>query len=163
VLTCYFKRQRIGAYLDFALNAGQAKAMEAHLGRCVACRAEAETLKRMKAVLSRSAVVTDPEWTGFWPGIIRGIERSRQSPSAVRPERIAWRPRLALAGAMVAGLLALTLWQAVEPPGIAELSSIVQTAQTEYPDGSVMVYSPAGGDMTVIWVFGPDKSESESL
>jgi anti-sigma factor RsiW len=162
-LTCYFKRQRIGAYLDGALDASRSRSMGAHLERCRACRAEAEAVGRLKTMLSRSAGVSEPEWTGFWQGIVRGVERSKQTPPPVPAERVAWRPRLALAGAMVAGLLALTLWQAAEPPGVSELSSIVQAVQTEYPEGSVMVYSPAAGDMTVIWVLGPDRGGSGSL
>jgi anti-sigma factor RsiW len=163
VLTCYFKRQRIGAYLDGALDASQDQSLAAHLERCGTCRAEADSLRRIKLMVSRSARVTEPDWTGFWQGIVRGVERARQAPAPVPADRVAWRPRLALAGAMVAGLLALTLWQAVEPPLVSELGSFVQTAQTEYPDGSVMVYSPAEGDMTVIWVLGTDRSGSGSL
>jgi anti-sigma factor RsiW len=162
VLICYVKRHRIGAYLDGALDTGQAMSMEAHLARCAACQGEADTLKLMKAMVSRSAAVAEPDWTGFWQGVVRGVERSNRGVAPFPAKQVAWRPRLALAGAMVAGLLALTLWQAVESP-VSELSSIVQTAQTDYPDGSVMVYSPAGGDMTVIWVFGPDKPESGQL
>jgi Putative zinc-finger len=166
VLTCYFKRKRIGAYLDGALGTGQARSIEAHLAQCGGCQAEAETLRRMKAILSRFTTVADPNWTGFWEGVAGGIERGKSSPASViklPPERVPWRPRLALAGAMVAGLLAFTLWQALEPPAVVEPGSFVQTAHTEYPDGNVMVYSPAEANMTVIWVFGPGQTGSEAL
>ena len=158
MLTCYLRRRQLGAYLDNALPARAARAVGVHLDGCVACRREVDGLRRLTAMLRRSVATVEPDWTGFWPGIVRGIDAAKHQAPTINPERVAWRPRLALAGALTAGLLALTIWQATEGPRVPEDAVIVQTAQTDQPGGSVMVYSPPGEDMTVIWVFGLEKS-----
>lgn len=159
MLTCYFRRRQLGAYLDAALPARTARAVGAHLETCTACQREVQGLRRLSALLRRTVITAEPDWTGFWPGVVRGIEAAKHAtPASAAPVRVAWRPRVALAGALTAGLLALTLWQAMEGPPTIDSGVIVQTAQTEAPGGSVMVYTPPEEDMTVIWVFGLDKS-----
>ena len=74
MLGCYFKRRRIGAYLDGALPGRQARAIAAHLDGCVDCRDAAGTLGRLRELVRSSVVAAEPDWAGFWPGIIRGIE-----------------------------------------------------------------------------------------
>jgi hypothetical protein len=104
----------------------------------------------------------DPDWTGFWPGIVRGIEEARV-PVTARQARVPFRRRFAAAGALAAGLAALVVWQAADSPTVVERGSIVDIAGTEHPDGSVMVYSPPEGDMTVIWVFGLDNPGASAI
>ncbi|PYM03934.1 MAG: hypothetical protein DMD82_15890 [Candidatus Rokuibacteriota bacterium] len=149
VLTCYFRRRRIGPYLDGALPEREARMMAVHLGACGRCRSEAGDLGRVRGMVRSAVVLAEPDWTGFWPGIIRGVEAGATVP--VRSGRLALSRRVTMAGAVAAALLAITLWQAGDSPTVA-------VANTEYPDGSVMVYSTPGDDMTVIWVFGPDKN-----
>ena len=156
VLTCYFKRRRIGAYLDRALPEREARTMAVHLGACAGCRNEAEELGRVRDMVRSSVVVAEPDWTDFWPGILRRVEAGAAVP--VRAGRLVLSRRVTMAGAVVAALLAITIWQAGDSPTVFEHVSAV--ADTEYPDGSVMVYSPPGDDMTVIWVFGPEKNGS---
>ena len=56
-----------------------------------------------------------PDWTGFWQGVVRGIEDRRQTrPVPVRRSwwESMWRPRWALGGALATALLvSLGVWQ----------------------------------------------------
>ena len=162
MLTCFRTRRRLSAYLDGALDVAAAASAERHLAECAACGREAETLQRMKALLQRAlrpaAVSGEPDWTDFWPGVLRGIETARRVPAAV-PRR-AWSARWALGGALLAALLvAATLWrwQDASPPVVLESPVLVSSADTEQPDASVMVYHAPERDMTVVWVFGVDE------
>ena len=78
VLTCLLTRRRIGAHLDGALENGPATAMSRHLSRCAKCQGEAENIRRVRALLQRTLSLgqnrAEPDWSGLWPGIVRGIE-----------------------------------------------------------------------------------------
>jgi hypothetical protein len=117
----------------------------------------AEGARRMRSLVVAAAnSVSEPDWSGFWPGVQAKILRE-----APRPVRDAWwlplwrpfwgHPRLSLGGALVAGVLvALSLGSVPEPdePG----SVIVQDVSTLDSGKSVMVYSIAGQPGTVIWL-----------
>jgi anti-sigma factor RsiW len=159
-LTCPLYRRQIGAYLDGALAGSPARRVGAHLQRCLACRGEAESLRRLQALLRRTvSIPAEPDWTGFWQGIVRGIQDARRVPVALPRAlpRVWWRPRLAVGAAMVAAVvLSVTLWQSsVWTPLAPDFPVIVSSADTEYPGGT-MVYSTADRAVTVVWVFDDD-------
>lgn len=162
MLTCLFNRRRIGAYLDGALDDRAARSTASHLGGCGACQREAESLRSVRALLQRSlgpgTGPAEPDWTGFWPGIIRGIEDARRAePVSVSTPRRRWRPRWALGGAVAAAAtVSLTLWQTI--PGAPDPPVVVSSAHTDDPRGTVMVYSTHDKDVTVVWVLGLDES-----
>jgi anti-sigma factor RsiW len=161
VVTCLIVRRRIGAYLDGALEGAQAEAAARHLARCAACRREADGLRRMRAMLQRTlgpaGSPAEPDWTGFWPGIVRGIEAGSRAPRAATARRVWFRPRWALGGALVAAsLVSVTFWQATQGPPALDDPVIVRAANTEHPQGSLMVYHTPDRGMTVVWVFGVD-------
>jgi len=58
VLGCYFRRRRVGAYLDGALPERQARAIAAHLDGCADCQEAARTQGRLREFV-RSSVVAD--------------------------------------------------------------------------------------------------------
>ena len=151
MLTCYRTRRRLGAYLDGALGDRDASLIATHLDRCALCQREAESLRRLRALLERHAAVPEPAWSGLWPSVVRGIEDRRR----VAPRRASsrWtRPTWALGGALAATLLiSLTVWQILPGP-LSEPSVVVRSASTEHPDGAVMVYSVPGQDVTVVWL-----------
>jgi predicted anti-sigma-YlaC factor YlaD len=161
VLGCYFKRRRVGAYLDGVLAGRQARAIAAHLEGCADCRDTARTLGRLRELVRSAVVTAEPDWAGFWPGIIRGIEAGPAPRAHSRPARVLRYPRAAIAGTVGAALLAVTVWQGDSPVSPAGATAVA-VANTEHPDGSVMVYTPPGNDMTVIWVFGLDTSPGAS-
>jgi anti-sigma factor RsiW len=145
----------LGAYLDAALPEHRQASVGAHVSACRHCQAELDALRRMRQRLRESLAVAAPtDWTGFWPGVVRGIE-DRRRRSAPVPARIwpVWRPRLAFGGAVAALLVAsLTLWQ-VLTPGPTVPTVVVSAAQTEDPAASLMVYAPPERDLAVIWIF----------
>jgi anti-sigma factor RsiW len=155
-LVHYLTRRRIGAYLDGALPERAARATQAHLTACLACQREAEALRRLGTALGRLKAPREPDWAGFWQGIVRGVEdqRLRAPLRGSRGRRFAWRPRWTVGGALAAGLaLSLTLWQGGSTPTLSDPPVVVHAASTAHPDGSVMVYSTPDKAITVVWVF----------
>lgn len=162
MLTCFRTRRRIGAYLDGALAGGAAEATARHLSGCAACQREAEALRGLRAMLRRALSPapgpSEPDWAGFWPGIVRGIEGARGG----HPPRVEtairkwwWNPRWALGGAALAiAILSFSLWQAMPDLLTSDPPVIVSSAHTEDPNGTVMVYSGREKDVTVVWVLG---------
>ena len=157
MLTHYLTRRRLGAWLDGALDEATARSTAAHVDTCGVCQREAAELRRLHALLSRSAGVAEPDWTGFWPGVVRGIEDRR----VLRPVRSAarwWRPQWAVGGAIAAALiLSLGLWQ-FGPSSHPEASVLVNSASTGDPRATVMVYGPPERDVAVVWVLGLDEN-----
>jgi anti-sigma factor RsiW len=156
VLTCYRYRRRIGAWLDGALDDASARSTAAHVGTCRRCTADARALTRMKSLLVGLPAAPEPDWAGFWPGVVRGIQDAR-TPRR-EPRRFGWlRPRWAYGGAFAAALLVSTaVWKLTPPPSpvASESPVIVRSADTGDPDATVMVYSTPDRDLTVVWVMG---------
>src|SRR5205814_1396827 len=126
-----------------------------HLATCGVCQREAEALRRLRNLLQRNASVAEPDWTGFWAGVVRGVEATK----SVRPApaaRRAWRPQWALGGALAAALLvSLGIWQ-FGPGGTPQDGVIVRSASTGDPRATVMVYGTPERDVAVVWVLGLD-------
>jgi len=155
VLSHYLNRRRLGAYLDRALDEGTARSTAAHLATCGVCQRDADGLRRLRALLQRNAAVADPDWTGFWAGVVRGVEAAKTA----RPQpatRRAWRPQWALGGALAAALLlSIGVWQ-FGPGGTPQDGVIVRSASTGDPGATVMVYGTPERDVAVVWVLGLD-------
>jgi hypothetical protein len=120
-----------------------------------------EQLRRVKALVVEVAAVPEPDWTGFFPGIVRGIEDERRSVTdiPVRRARRLW-PQWAMGGAALASLaLAFVLWQGGRVPGVAEGSVLVDGANTENPGATVMVYTAPEKNLAVVWLFDGEGDE----
>jgi anti-sigma factor RsiW len=156
VLTCYRTRRRLGAWLDGALDEATAGSTAAHVGTCAVCQREVGELRRLHTLLTRTAVAAEPDWTAFWPGVVRGIEDrrvQRPRPSAWRR----WRPQLAVGAIAAMLLVSVGVWQL--GPGGQDTSPLepgvlVSSASTEDPGATVMVYGPPERDVAVVWVLG---------
>jgi anti-sigma factor RsiW len=152
-LTCYRTRRRLGAWLDGALEEGTARSTATHVATCGVCQREAGELRRLRTLLSLTARVGDPDWAGFWPGVVRGIEDQR----VLRPVRStsrSWRPQWAV-GALAATLLvSLGVWQLSPGTSPLEPGVLVSSASTGDPRATVMVYGPPERDVAVVWVLG---------
>lgn len=157
MLKCYRTRQRLSAFLDGALDEATTRTTVAHLTSCEACQKEADQFRRLQALLRRTAAAApEPDWTGFWPGVVRGVQDAKRAP-APRPRRALWVPRWALGGAVAAVLMSLGVWQMMPGSTIMDDAGvIVSSARTEDPRGTVMVYSNKEQDVAVVWVLGLD-------
>jgi anti-sigma factor RsiW len=152
VLNHYLNRRRLGAYLDGALDEGTARSTATHLATCGVCQREAEELRRLRTLLQRNTAVADPDWTGFWAGVVRGVEAAKTARPVPTPRR-AWRSQWALGGALAAALLvSIGVWQL--GPGTPQDGVIVRSASTGDPSATVMVYGPPERDVAVVWVLG---------
>ena len=167
VLTCLLTRRRIGAYLDGALDGPAGQSVAKHLGHCAGCQREAENIRRLRSLLQRTLTAStqraEPDWSGFWPGIVRGIEDAKRQPA--RAATVArrswwWRPRLTVGGALVAVVLvSVTLWQLTSGPLAPDVPIFVSSAETDDPRATVVVYSPhEQRDVAVVWLLGLDES-----
>lgn len=155
-------QRRLGAYLDGALDETEARAMAAHVSDCVRCRQEMDELRRLRP-LFEGALPTPPppDWTGFWAGVVRGIEADRRPASPPRPAWRRWaaQPRVAFGSALaVALLIGLTVWQVFYSPSAPEAAVIVRSARTDLP-GGVMVYASSEQNLTVVWVFDSEADD----
>ena len=114
-------------------------------------------MRRLHTLLQRSvAAVAEPDWTGFWPGVVRGVQDAKRAP-APRARRAFWQPRWAVGSAVAAALLmSLGVWQMTPGPVPLEAGVTVSSARTEDPRGTVMVYSNKEQDVAVVWVLGLD-------
>jgi hypothetical protein len=130
----------------------------AHLTGCSRCQQEAERLQRLHGLIQRAlAAPPAPDWTGLWPGVVRGIEQARRpaasAPPAVSQTRFGWRPRLAVAGTLVVLVGSVLVWQTLDTRPDPEGPVVVKSANTEIPDGSLMVYASPDHDLAVVWLF----------
>jgi hypothetical protein len=116
----------------------------------------------LRRTLSPTVTRADPDWAGFWPGIVRGIEdaRAKNAPRVPAPARQRWwKPRWALGGAALAvAILSFSLWPALPDFLASDPPVVVSSAHTDDPNGTVMVYSGRGKDVTVVWVLGLEES-----
>ena len=157
MLKCYRTRHRLSAFLDGALDEATTRSTVAHLTSCQACQKEADQFRRLQAMLQRTAAATrEPDWTGFWPGVVRGVQDAKRAPAPARPRRAFWQPRWALGSAVAVVLMSLGVWQMIPGPATMDAGVIVSSARTEDPRGTVVVYSNKEQDVAVVWVLGID-------
>jgi anti-sigma factor RsiW len=162
-LTCAWVRSRLDRHADGALGERAGRFVAAHLGRCDACRAAADDLVRLKALVrEESPQVADPDWSGFWVTV-----KARIVSEAPRPVRESWwvpfwkpiwgHPRLAFGGMLMMVLVtAFTFWPVDDAAFASPVS--VQDVSADDPQRSVMVYSSRTHGVTVIWVFGSSEN-----
>ena len=160
MLTCYRTRRRLGAYLDGALDQETARSTSTHLASCGGCQREVGELRHLHGLLVGNLTPAQPDWTGFWQGVVRGIEDQREVRPV--PARRSWWPailghRWAFGSGLAAALLLMVgVWQYSVGVRPSEAGVLVTSAATDDPRGTVMVYSTPEQDVAVVWVFGLD-------
>jgi len=181
---CWLVRRRLDAYRDGELAPGVRARVETHLAGCRRCPEELAALTGLHEALAARDLdePAEPVWDAFWPQV---RARLAEVPAVGGRERAAWassgtRRHLVLAPALAAAALAVLAvvapWQepppAVTPGGtgpravVASLEPaalddvVVQSIETADPDAPVMVYSSPESDVTVLWVFGLERTNT---
>ena len=137
-MTCQEMDERLDDYVDGVLATIDARAVEAHLASCAACR-EAE--RRTRQLLAHAAALpraaAPPR--DLWPDIERTIARDRRFAGL-----FAWgQPMmLAAAAAIVLAVLAAVLWREAPASGVQTVA-IPSASPTLVPVSSLAVADPA--------------------
>jgi anti-sigma factor RsiW len=174
---CWLIRRRLDAYQDGELGPAARSRTAGHLARCAGCAAEAASLEKLGAALAVEAPEPDEAvWDAFWPQVRArmAVAGPAEDAELARPAWT-WRSvlgarRLVYVSALAAAALAVAVlgpWEftTVEPPReVAELPQpsppvVVQSVETDDPQSSVMVFNHPDQDMTVVWVFGLERTE----
>jgi len=149
----------LSAYLDEELKATQVHRLERHLTHCTACRAEITALRTLRAFVRQGLEEGSPSASpDLWQGVKIRIQRGRPDPVLLGWLRRLWdaawiRPRLSLAGALLATFLLLSvgvrylLW---EDKGVDQ-PVLVEWVDPE-PGFKAMVLTTSGEGLKVIWV-----------
>jgi hypothetical protein len=142
-------------------------------------------LGRLRAALIDEALdLPEARWDAFWPEVRARLAAASPVPAPAWRRRwadVGARPRLVLAPALAAAALAvlavLAPWQrapqapssaggpgggvGVQTAGLdpAALDEVVfQSIETADPETPVMVYASPDSDVTVLWVFGLERT-----
>lgn len=184
-LVCWLIRPRLGAFQDGELGPAARARTSAHLAGCAACAAELAGLRRLRAALAVSAPEpAEATWNTFWPQVRARIAAApAEAPAGRQAASVPWGPwRLAfgstLAAVALAVLAVLAPWQpaperpvqAPVPPDrtasvvpapepARPLPVVIQSVETADPQSSVMVFTNPESDMTVVWVFGLERTD----
>ncbi len=177
-MICWLTRRRLGAFQDGELGPAARLRTAAHLERCPDCAAELAELARLRAALTVEA----PEppqavWDAFWPQVRARMAAAREPASRRGWEAIFAAPRFVLASAAAAALALIAVlapWQRApvsEGPRVAgslapsapsegrvTRAVVVQSVETAVPDSSVMVFMNPETEVTVVWVFGLERT-----
>src|SRR4030095_3551967 len=108
-----------------------------HLASCGGCQREAVQLRRLHGLLVSNLTPAQPDWTGFWQGVVRGIEDQREARPVPAPR--GWWPailghRWAFGGGLVAALLlTIGVWQYSVGVRPSEAGVLVTSAATDDP------------------------------
>lgn len=166
---CWRTQKALGPYRDGELTPpGRRAGVERHLAGCRACRSELAQLDRMAALL-RTPVASPSEavWETFWPQVrarLAAVEQRPPLPWIVRwwPPLLA-QPRLAMGSVVLAlALVGIGTWQGIQWMGslaaITPQGVVVRSVESADPNSTVMVFSHPDQELTVVWVFGLDRS-----
>jgi anti-sigma factor RsiW len=179
---CWLIRRRLDAYQDGELSAAARARTAGHLARCAGCAGEVRALEKLAAALAVEAPEpADAVWDAFWPQVRARMATAGSAEDTAALRRPAWSwgaalgdRRLALGSALAAAALALVVlapWrqpvpvvsERANPPVVAlqpqEATVVVQSVETADPQSSVMVFSNDDADVTVVWVFGLERTE----
>ena len=170
---CWLTRRRLGAYHDQELAPAVAARVEAHLGRCPGCSGESAAIQRLHVALAADVPeLPAAAWNAFWPQVRTRLAAElvpeplwRRAWAEVAPRRLVFGS--ALAGAALAVVAVLAPWQQFENhprpvapvPGVPSQQVVVQSVEATDPQSSVMVYTNPESDVTVVWVFGLERTE----
>jgi predicted anti-sigma-YlaC factor YlaD len=137
-MTCQEMDERLDDYVDGVLATIDARAVEAHLASCAACREAERSMRQLLAHAAALPRAAAPP-RDLWPDIERTIARDRRFAGL-----FAWgQPMmLAAAAAIVLAVLAAVLWREAPASGVQTVA-IPSASPTLVPVSSLAVADPA--------------------
>jgi len=120
-LTCAQARPLVQAYVDSELDTAASLALERHLARCEACRAEHGTLRRLRAAVG-AGLTAEPAPAALRRAIGRRLHAERER---ARPWRLRTRALVAVPAAILVAAAALALapiaYERLAPGGVEKI------------------------------------------
>lgn len=155
---CRTIRKRLGAYHDGELGGRWREKVRHHVGRCAACDAALETLRRLDELAQKHGTVPPvhpAEWENRWERIRVGIRTQEEPAARIRMGEVAplWKRWVwaAAATAVVVGILVAGLLVVPVPRQEAAVPNcIVTLVETDIENSSVLYYHCKATDLTVI-------------
>jgi anti-sigma factor RsiW len=147
---------RLDAYLDGELGAGDRAAVEAWLAQDAGARAELETLRAARDA-ARAARAETPDLDAEW----RQLSASLEAPAREETDRrvVPFPVPLGISAIAAALLLGLFVWTFRPVPdggaGRAEQSfpaELVELVETDLEESSTIVYVDPESGWTVVWI-----------
>jgi anti-sigma factor RsiW len=114
---------RLSAYLDDDLAAGERQAFEEHLAGCADCAAALDALREVVARATGLNRPTEPS-SDLWPGIAKRLTpRRAHAPGSWLPASLGWlQPRIAAAALVIACLAILWLLHLRSGPPVRQVA-----------------------------------------
>lgn len=187
-LVCWLIKRRLDAYQDGELGPAARAKMAAHLGRCEGCASELAALGRLRTALVGAEIPDPGEgvWNAFWPQVRMHLTATPEPERRIWMS-IAGHPRIAFSSAVAVAAVAVLAVLAPWAPWLAPFPSpeapqvaapvvptapasgspttpvpgsnvVVHAVETEAPDSSVMVFTNEEPGVTVVWVFGLERT-----
>jgi hypothetical protein len=166
-LTCNELRPLLGGYVFEALEPDEAEAVRAHLPGCPACAAELASLAELPHLLDLAAPVSHPveplapsTEEALLDRVARESDRPLPRPKRRRLPRIEWtRPRVAIASALIAAVLAATATALVtrdQQPASSRQYVVALRAAAAAPKAKarIALYRVHGGTGVHLWAKG---------
>jgi anti-sigma factor RsiW len=155
----------LDAYADGELRGWRRRRAERHLGACPACRLALDRLQAARGAVADALAGERPPGSAeaFWTGVRAAIAAGRPAPRPglgelargwLLPIKLhpAWSAGSAAAG--MALLAAVGMWRSgsIGPPPDAGRPARVESVEAG-PGSTVLLFSPPGSQLQVIWVF----------
>jgi hypothetical protein len=167
-LTCNELRPLLGGYVFEALEPDEAEAVRAHLPGCPACAAELASLAELPHLLDLAAPVShpvEPLAPSTEEALLDRVARESDRPLLPRPKRrrlprFEWtRPRVAIASALIATVLAVTATALVtrdQAPSSSRQYVVALRAAAAAPKAKarIALYRVHGGTGVHLWAKG---------
>jgi hypothetical protein len=165
-LTCNELRPLLGGYVFEALEPDEADAVRAHLPGCPACAAELASLAELPHLLDLAAPVShpvEPLAASTEEALLDRVARESDRPlprKRRRLPRIEWtRPRVAIASALIAAVLAVTATALVtrdQQPASSRQYVVALRASAAAPKAKarIALYRVHGGTGVHLWAKG---------
>jgi anti-sigma factor RsiW len=142
-LSCDACRERLGELIDGTLASDARRVLDAHLAECVACRAIADDLRRIRDVAGTLERLSPPD--RVWPAIASRLQHDAQRRSLFRNMRV-WLP-MAAALIVVSGLTWFVARNLRQPQTGSGVVTTARPDTTQRPAGAQATGNASDADV----------------